>query len=58
MPKAEKASEPVFTKEQILDAKKYRHDKDVVSALLKDGERYTISEVDAKIEKFMKGKVK
>ena len=58
MSKAEKASEPVFTKEQILGAKKYRHNKDVVSALLKDGESYSLSEVDAKIEKFMKGKVK
>lgn len=55
---AKEMKEPVFTKEQTLGANRYRHNKDVVSALLKDGESYSISEVDAKIEKFMKGKVK
>ena len=47
-----------YTKEQILSAKKYIHRKDVVNVVLKDGQSYTLKEVDELIEKFMKGKVK
>ena len=55
----EKVAEAVsYTKEQILSAKKYIHRKDVVNVVLKDGQSYTLKEVDDLIEKFMKGKVK
>ena len=50
--------EPRYTKEQISASKKYEKDVDIVNALLKDGELYTLSEVDVAIEKFKKGKVK
>jgi len=46
-----------FTKEQIVSAKKYIHRKDVVNVVLKDGQSYTLEEVDDLIEKFMKEKV-
>ena len=47
-----------FTKEQILEAKKYRNRRDLVGALIEDGGMYSISEVDAAISDFMKRKVK
>lgn len=57
-PAASAAKEPVFAKEALLNSKRFRKQRDLVSALLKDGEEYTISEVDTIIEKFKKGKVK
>lgn len=55
----EKVAETVsYKKEQILSAKKYIHRKDVVNVVLKNGQSYTMKEVDDLIEKFMKGKVK
>lgn len=57
-PAASAANEPVFTKEALLNSKRFRKQRDMVSALLRDGEEYTISEVDTIIEKFKKGKVK
>jgi len=44
----------VFTKEQIVSAKKYIHKRDVVNVVLKDGQSYSLDEVDDLIEKFMK----
>lgn len=49
--------EPRFTKNQILTAAKYNHRRDALSAILTDGESYTIKEVNSLLEKFMKGKV-
>lgn len=51
-------NEAVYTREQILSSRKYAARRDLVSALLKEGAAYTLTEVDALIEKFMKGKVK
>lgn len=47
-----------FTKEQILNSKKYTHLKDLVSVLLSDSKTYTFVEVDKLIQDFKKGKVK
>lgn len=45
-----------FTKEQIVNSKKYEKYKDFLKGNLKDGQMYTLEEVDALIEKyFMKG---
>lgn len=46
-----------FTKEQILNSKKYIHLKDLVNVLLSDSKTYTLVEVDKIIEDFKKGKV-
>lgn len=51
------AAEPVFSKEQLLNSKKYRESADLISALLISGETYTFKQVDAEIDKFMKRKV-
>lgn len=53
-----KKSVEKFDKNQLLESERYQNRRDLVGALLKDGEQYSIEEVDDKIEKFMKGKVK
>ena len=47
-----------YTKEQLLKAKRYSQRKDLINALLEDNRQYTIDEVDAAIENFLKGKVR
>lgn len=47
-----------FSREQIISAKKYKHQKDIVNVVLEDDQKYTIKQVDDLIEKFKKGKVK
>lgn len=46
-----------YSKEQILQSAKYAKRRDLLTAILEDNRAYTIDEVDARIEKFMKGKV-
>lgn len=48
----------VFTKQQLIESRKYANRRDLLKALLEDGKSYTIAETDAAIEKFMKGKVR
>lgn len=50
--------EQKFRKEQIAASKKYESRKDLINALLTDGETYTLEDVDEKIEKYLKGRVK
>lgn len=47
-----------FTKEQLLSSKRFRDRKDILDALLEDGKKYTVSDAELLIEKYMKGKVK
>lgn len=55
--KIEKA-EKMFSKTQIIKSKKYFARRDLLNAILEDGAEYTLSEVDRKIESFMKKAVK
>ena len=55
---ASAAKEPTFTKEALVNCRRFRNERDLVSALLKDGAEYTVSEVDGMIAEYMKGKVK
>lgn len=48
----------VFSKQKILTLKRYTKRRDLLTALLKDGERYTLDQVDGLMDDFMKGKVK
>lgn len=50
--------EPKFRKDQILASKKYKNRRDLLSAVLEDGQLYTMSEVNTLVEKYMKGTVK
>lgn len=52
-----KTTEPKFTKDQIVNAAKYREQIDLVKALLNDGEEYTLKQVDGMIEEYMKKEV-
>lgn len=54
----EKTAEATFTREQLAASKRYANRRDFILALLEIGRPYTLSEVDALIEKYMKGKVK
>lgn len=47
-----------YTKEQLTASKRYANRRDIISALLENGKSYTLDEVDALINKYMKGKVK
>ena len=58
MAKKTEKQETKFTKQQILAAAKYNKRRDALNAILVDGERYTINEVNSLLENFMKGKVK
>ncbi len=55
--KIEKAEE-MFSKAQIIGSKKYFTRRDLLNAILEDGREYTLSEVDKKIDSFMKKVVK
>ncbi|MFN1841794.1 hypothetical protein ACK2FW_01215 [Clostridioides difficile] len=44
-----------FTKEQIVNSKKYVNRKDLLNAILKENELYSFLEVEEIIDKFMKG---
>lgn len=49
---------PKFFKEQLLRSVRYEKRRDLLAAVLKDGAAYTTDEVDAALEKYLKGKVK
>ncbi len=54
-----KAAAPVrYPKDKLLQSKQYKHRRDALSFLLKDGETYTFEQVDKLLNYFMKGKVK
>ncbi|MCE4868708.1 hypothetical protein LW095_19045 [Clostridioides difficile] len=44
-----------FTKEQIVNSKKYVDRKDLLNAILEENELYSFSQVDDRINNFMKG---
>lgn len=46
-----------FVKAQIVSAKKYEDEVDIVNALLDEGKSYTLAEVDNIIDEFKKGRV-
>lgn len=41
-----------FSKQQLISSKKYAFQRDVLNALLKDGQVYTFSEVDQQLNIF------
>ena len=55
---ASAVKESTFTKEALVNSKRFRDERDLVSAVLKDGMEYTISDVEHKIADYKKGKVK
>ena len=55
---AVKKAEAVYTREQVMSSQRYAARRDLVSVLLESGKSYTLAEVVALINKFMKGAVK
>jgi hypothetical protein len=47
-----------FTKEQLLQSKKFMHQKDLINALLEDNKSYSLDDVDKILDNFLKGDVK
>ena len=47
-----------YTKEQLMESQKYADKRDMLSALLDEKKKYSLSDVDKMIEKYMKGEVK
>lgn len=47
-----------YTKEQLIASQRYADKRDLLEALLDDGKKYSLSDADSKIEKYMKGEVK
>jgi hypothetical protein len=51
------ANVPTFSKEQLLRASAFQDRRDLLWSLLEDGKEYTRAEVEAIIDKFLKGRV-
>ena len=49
--------EAVFSKEALINSKKYFSKRDLLSAVLEEGKFYTIKEAEERIKKYLKGKV-
>ncbi len=54
----EEVKEEIFSKASILASKRYSNRQDVLGVILDEKREYSITEVDALIDKFMKGQVK
>ena len=46
-------SERKFTKTQLLQSGQYRHEQDLLSALLEDGKTYALTEVEKLVQEFL-----
>ncbi len=53
-----KKTETKYTKEQLINSDVFSNKRDLLTALLIDGENYTVKETDELIKKYLKGKVK
>lgn len=47
-----------YKKEQLLYAGRYRERRDLIQALLKEGQEYSLEEADRLLEDYLKGKVR
>ncbi len=52
------SKEKSYSLSQLLGSERFRNRRDLLKALLSNKKRYSISEVEQEIEKFMKGRVK
>lgn len=46
-----------YSKEQIIESKKFKSRVDVLNVILDENKTYTIADVENELNKFMKGKV-
>lgn len=52
------ASDPTFSKDQLLAAKRYADRRDLLNVLLTAERQYTFAQVNAAIDNFLKKEVK
>lgn len=52
---AVKASEPTFTKKQLVESEHFKHRRYALAACLDDNKKYTIKEAEKLLDKFSKG---
>ena len=52
-----KKTETKYTKEQLINSDVFSSKRDLLTALLIDGESYTVKETEEMIKKYLKGKV-
>lgn len=50
-----KASEPSFTKEQLVNSEHFKHRRYALAACLEDDKKYTIKEAEKLLDKISKG---
>ncbi len=48
----------LYTKKQIIESEVFKNRKDLLNALIKENEKLTLSEVNNRIDNFMKGGVR
>lgn len=46
-----------FSKMQIVNSKRFKENRDLLSAILEDDSVYTLEEIEVRIKEFKKGKV-
>ena len=56
--KETKTTENRFTKQQVLTSKKLPYNRDLINAILQEDRNYTLKEVEAEVNKFLKKKVR
>lgn len=55
--KSRQKTEPRYTRQQLAESARFRDWRDLVSALLEEGQQYTVAEADRMVREFMKGRV-
>lgn len=58
MEKKTKIETVKFPKEKLLKSKMFENRKDALAVVIKDGEEISVEEANARLDKFMKRKVK
>ena len=49
---------PTYTKGQLMRSKRFMAQRDLLNTLLEDNKRYTMAEVEAAMDKYLKGRVR
>lgn len=55
---AEEKQLATYTREQIMQSTKYRQYRDIAGVVLEDGKQYTATEIQQKIDAFLKTPIK
>lgn len=56
--KKEMTAQSTFSKEALLQSKRFKNRKDALAALIRDDEEITVAEAQVRLDKFLKRRVK